>query len=246
MDIEEYHNSPGISASQLWLLEESPTHLDKAYCFKKFSDEMSFGNLVHDMLLLPELIETNYVIEPKFDLRTKEGKSAKQEFVESNINKIVIDPDDFTTAQKMVANVQEIAGHLLTGGSAEQAYMVEHDGLIYKCRPDYYANDHVFDLKTIDDISESGIERNIRLYRYDRAAAWYLMVLNLAGHEAERFSLIFAQKKPPYMVKVREFPVETLYQASLEIDALISAYRDYKLFGNCGVSKYLNGAAING
>jgi hypothetical protein len=202
--------------------------------------------LVHTLLFEPELIEKDYVIEPKFDLRTKDGKAARDEFLEAGNGKTAVSADDYLIAQKILVNVEEIAGHLLTGGKAEQSYMTEHDGLVFKCRPDYYANDHVFDLKTIDDISESGIERNIRLYRYDRAAAWYLMVLNLAGHDAERFTLIFAQKKAPYMVKVREFPVETLYQASLEIDALISAYRDYKLFGNCDVSKYLNGAAING
>lgn len=236
MTNEEYHAAPGISSTQLNLLQESALHLFNAELFKFApSESMSLGTLVHMLTLEPELFDNQYAIAPTVDKRTTAGKNQHAEFTGQANGKLVITQNDFITASKMAGNVKAIAGNLVTMGVKEQSYFVDDDGLTIKCRPDCYHEQQgiVVDLKTTSDISEFGLKKSIATYRYDRSAAFYLRVLRLLNLPANRFILIFVSSTAPHMVKIREMSPGTLEAADYEIENLLENYREFLKTKKC-------------
>jgi len=124
-------------------------------------------------------------------------------------------------------------------GVAESSHFVDDDGLILKCRPDYYIESAgvVVDIKTIADCSEFNIRKAITNYKYHWSAAWYLRVLSLLGKPAKKFVFVFIDKQAPHMVRIRELTPESLELAYLEIDQMLASYRHYLATGQANVVK---------
>ena len=243
----EYHAAPGISASNLEYLEESVLHLEKKHLFTLSSPALDLGALVHALVLEPELVKTGFFILPKLDLRTNAGKAQKKELEDANQDKILISEDDYQTALIMRRNVLALAGNLFKQGEAEQSFFADDEGLLLKCRPDFYIERlaTVIDLKTTADISEYGLKKTIASYRYDRAAVFYPKVLRLLGLEAQRFIFVFVESKPPHLVKIRDIHPNALELAEVEVEALLDKYRAYKLSGKADLYKTILPFSIN-
>lgn len=229
MTNEDYHAAPGISSSQLKLLEESPLHLHHAHLFKfEQNESMAFGTLVHSMTLEPDTIDDVYIVKPNVDGRTKDGRDALALFEARAFSKTPVSDSDYRKAMAMAKNTQAIAGGLLIG-NPEHSFFVEENGLTLKCRPDLFNPETglVIDLKTTSDITETGLRKSMSAYRYDRQAAFYLKVLRLAGHHPRQFIFIFVSSTAPYLVKVRELSPGVLERADYEIEMLMESYTDY-------------------
>lgn len=238
MTNSEYHSAGGVSSSNLKLLKESPVHLACKDLFK-FGDSntFSFGSLVHSLILEPHKTADEFVVMPVMDGRTKEGKAAKEVFEADAQGKSVIKAEDYLSATTMAVNVLSIAGGILRDGVAESSYFADDDGVIVKCRPDYYIEQHglIVDIKTTNDISEYGIRKSITAYNYHYSAAWYLRVLNLLGLPAKKFVFVFVEKSAPHMVKIRELKPESLESAHYDIDKMLAGYREYLLNGTAKI-----------
>lgn len=230
----EYHSLQGISSSTLKYLEESVIHFENLGLFRFDSTTFNFGSCVHKLILEPEDFDKEFVVMPSFDGRTKKGKANKEAFFSENTDKTIIQSEDYEAAVKMAKNVQAIAGGLLQNGIVESSYFVDDDGLLIKCRPDYYIQrlGLVVDFKTTADISEFGIKKSIANYRYDWSAVFYMKVLRLLNLSAERFLFVFVEKTAPHMVKIREIDNESLIKAELEVNEMLDKYRKYKISGN--------------
>lgn len=121
-------------------------------------------------------------------------------------------PIPATDYKRMIAMLKAVMGHhtasgLVHGAYVEQSYFwTDGNGILRKCRPDLITNDGrvIGDLKTTDDVSESGFGRTIAQRRYHVQAAWYLDILYaLYGEDAPKvFCFIAAQKTRPYDVAV--------------------------------------------
>jgi PDDEXK-like domain of unknown function (DUF3799) len=236
---EEYHSEPGISSSKLSLLNESVLHFEYSHLFNYSSDVFNFGSLVHTMILEPKEVSNRYAVMPKFDGRTNEGKAIKERF-ESELNgRVAIDREDFLAAEKMMTNTLTIAGDLFQNGESELSVFAVDNSLLIKCRPDYYRKDLalVLDVKTTSDISDHGINKSIKTYRYDWSCYFYPKVLRLAGLPAEDMLLVFVESQKPHRVKVRKIHDESLLKAGSEVEALLQKYRDYKLTGKADLFK---------
>jgi exodeoxyribonuclease VIII len=237
----DYHQSPGISSSTLQYLDESVNVFENRHLFKSEGDHFLFGSMVHKLILEKQSFFDEFAIMPSFDARTKEGKAGKAEFLESNPGKNIVTFDDFETAEKMAFNVSKIAGGILQDGIAERSFYSEVDGLLLKCRPDYYIKrlGLVIDVKTTNDISEFGMRKSITNYKYHWSAVFYLKVLQSLGLDAQRFLFIFVEKTAPHMVKIREISKEGMEAAETEVEDLLDKYRQYKLTGKASLFKQI-------
>lgn len=243
MNIKDYHATPGISSSNLRLLAESCIHLDKKELFQAESPALDFGSLVHKLILEPDDFDQEFVIAPKFNLRTNAGKDEEAAFKAANEAKTIVTQDDFERARKMANNALGIAGGLLNGGQPEQSFFAEEDGLVMKCRPDYLREDLslAIDIKTTSDSSEFGLKKSVANYRYDWNAYWYLKVLRLAGLNITRYLFLFVDSSSPHLVKLRELSGESMAKAEAEVENLLLHYRQYKLTGKAAIFKILPG-----
>ena len=65
------------------------------------SAAMKFGSALHMQVLQPEEYDKHYVVMPKFDKRTKQGKQDFEEFTNKNMFKTVLSKEDHDTIQEI-------------------------------------------------------------------------------------------------------------------------------------------------
>jgi exodeoxyribonuclease VIII len=244
---EDYHSTEGISSSNLKLLEESPLHLKNKNLFKLSGSHLDFGSLVHSLILEPEKTDLEFIREIKVDARTTAGKKAKAEFAEQAQGRIIISHDEYIKAEIMSKNVLAIAGNILRNGKAEQSYFADDDGLLIKCRPDYYIESAgiLVDVKTTADISEYGLRKSITNYHYNWSAVFYMKVLRLLGLKANKFIFVFVEKSQPHMVKIRELTEYELGEADYEMEKMLDSYKRFLKTGKASVVKEIESFRSN-
>lgn len=123
--------------------------------------------------------------------------------------RLLIKADDY---KDMMGSIESLNRHLwaaplVKGATTEESYYwTDNNGVLRKCRADAITADGswIIDLKTTDDVSETGFGRTILKRRYHVQAAWYLDIMTaLYGSDAPKgFAFIALQKKRPYDVAV--------------------------------------------
>lgn len=231
---EDYHRGPGTSSSNLKvLLEQSPEHLYYQRSHPKGATEnMALGTAVHSLVLEPDKFAEDISVMPKMDRRTKIGKAAYAEFMESSEGKTVINENQHEQALAMAERVREhpIAGLLVQDLIVESSifwwyksmdvYDDTHYKELVKIRPDGICKnyDAIIDLKTTKDGSYTGFIKSIQNYYYHLSAAMYLEGVNRCEEllkEMKRiaytkFIFVCVENFAPYAVSVYELSPEYL------------------------------------
>ena len=111
LPIQVYHASEAISHSGIVQLLKSPEHYLQ---YKTGSAEptpaMEFGSAFHGFILEPEVFSKDYVLAPKFDRRTKEGKEIAAKWDAENAGKISLSTEQMDTLAAMRVSVFNHAG----------------------------------------------------------------------------------------------------------------------------------------
>jgi len=230
-----YHALPGISGSNLSLLMESNRHLDNKHLFNDFNTPaLTFGTLVHTMVLEPDNLLDDFVVMPnEFNLRTQQGKADKAEFEQHNQQKQIVSHDEFKKASKMAQNVRAICGDVIERGIKERSLFAEIDGLILKCRLDIDLEEKGddYDLKTITlgtkDFSDRTLEQHIKKFNYHLSAAFRNIIRSALGKPVRDSYLIFVNTGNGHMVRVIKIHPAWIAEAEQKVQDLLSARRFY-------------------
>jgi hypothetical protein len=230
---EDYHALPGISGSNLTLLAESNKHLDNKHLFFTSTSALTFGSLLHTMVLEPHDVENRYVVMPEFDLRTNVGKANKSQFIEDNKGKTIIEKESFETAKRMSRNVRVICGDIIEKGIKERSLFVKIDGLILKSRLDIDLEDvgDDYDLKSITlgikEFSDATLEAHIKKFKYHWSAAFRNIIRRELGKPVRDSYLIFVNTGPGHMVRVIKMRPLWIKEAEAVVQDLLDARRFY-------------------
>lgn len=225
----EYHSGPGINKGLLDVVRRSPAHAKAVLDAANDSEPtaaMQLGTAFHSMLLEPQDFERTYVVAPKFDKRTKEGKAGWEAFQAEHGGKQFIDQEQLDQLLAMAHSVRQhpAANALLTGapGRAELSVYWQDaiTGELCRCRPDFWRQDGIIvDVKTTDDASQEEFSRSLVKWRYHVQAPWYLdgtTAAHQAGHAPKgwsapkAFAFLVVEKKPPYAVAVYVLDAESM------------------------------------
>lgn len=228
---KEYRKHPAISRSQLFRLQDSPEK------FKYFEENpepltpsLTFGQLLHAMVLQPETVAEQFAVAPNVDRRTKGGKKMWAEFEASAQGKTIVTAD---MAEQAIAMRNKLFGNelvkkLLNGEKEKPFFWTDElTGEECKCRADIiyqtiltdpqtgerYPAVEVVDLKTTDNAKTDTFSHSIDKYGYDFQAGMYLEGIKknmpktsiVDGVEKPVvFSFVFVaiEKKPPYSINV--------------------------------------------
>ena len=182
---------------------------------------MELGTAAHIAILEPDKWGTTYVCEPDFDRRTKMGKAAYAEWLESNpLRSKTIKKDAWQQVEGMAAAVADCATaqallspanrHGLTEAVVE--WNDEVTGAPCKGRVDRFFpsaheeyDSYVVDLKTTADASPAGFAKSCANFRYHVQAAMYL-----EGTGADRFYFVVVEKKAPYLTATYELSSDAI------------------------------------
>jgi len=230
---DAYHGGPGDSKSDLDRVRRSLLHYKTnkdAANDNEPTTAQFIGSAFHSCLLEPEDFARSYVVAPKFDKRTKDGKAGWEAFQAEHGEKKFLDQDANDQLFDMAEAVHEheAAHALLTGaaGAPElSAYWNDPEtGLLLRCRPDFWREDGiVVDVKTTDDASLEEFSRSIAKWRYHVQAAFYLDGLAEAIKQSgsdrvipDQFVFLVVEKKPPYAVACYVLDEEAIALGRLE------------------------------
>ncbi len=246
-----YHQNvavkPSISSSGIrTIFSKSPAHyfatsyLNPNAAEGKQTEPMLFGRAAHHLLLGEADFLKHFVIRPE-TYRDEEAKSkpwnanaraCREWLKEAKAAKL----DVITTAQltRIRGMAESLKGEPLIragilNGAIEHSmiWRDEATGVWLKARPDAIpAVDMSFaDLKSIDDITDEGIERAISDNDLHVQGALIGMGCRaLFGREMESFSLVFAEKAEPNCVRVRELTGADLALGEQQIRAVLPIF----------------------
>lgn len=211
MSAEEYRSNEAYSRSQLFKLSKSPAHFK--YALNDPEPEtpaLAFGTAFHSYVLERDKFDTQYIVVPKLDRRTKEGKALAAQIETSG--KIPISEDAFAQIQAMAESVMsnKYAAALLNGGEHEMSYFWtdEPTGIKLKCRPDcrtdLKSTSVIVDLKTTENADTDSFMHSCIKYGYDLQAAMYTKGVSEVEGKQHRFVFIAVEKSPPYACNVLE------------------------------------------
>lgn len=233
---EVYHKLPGISGSNLQLLAESNRHLDNRHLFFARTPALTFGTLLHTMVLEPDDVDKNYTVMPKFGTKAQTGisiEAATKQFLEDNADKTIIDAETYKKAERMARNVRAICGHIIDKGIKERSLFVDHKGLILKSRLDIdlEAEGDDYDLKSITlgikEFSNAVLEQHIKKFKYHWSAAFRNIIRRELGKPVRDNYLIFCNTGPGHMVRVVKMRPVWIQEAEWQVEDLLNARRYY-------------------
>lgn len=210
MTEKEYRQHPAISRSELWKMHESP---EKFKWYKDNPQEptpaLLFGQVVHKMILQPEGFDDDFVVAPDVDRRTKAGKEAWSDFLDSVGEKTVIAQDLFNQSKEMSNVLFKVPMvQTLLNGQKELPYFWQDEmtGEGCKCRVDCITEikdtQVIVDYKTCTDASNDGFMRDAIKYGYDLQAAMYSEGVEKNTGKKPLFVFIAQEKNPPYAVNI--------------------------------------------
>lgn len=210
MTEKEYRTHSAISRSELWKMNESP---EKFKWYREHPSEptpaLLFGQLVHKMLLQPESFQTEFVVAPAVDRRTKTGKDEYAAFVDSVGDRTVVSRDDYDRAMDMVvaARMNPLVNKLLDGEKEVPFFWTDDfTGTDCKCRVDCLTeigdNLIIIDYKSASDASNDSFIRDAVKYGYTLQSAMYSDGVAKNLGKTPLFVFIVQEKAEPYCVNI--------------------------------------------
>ena len=233
MPAEQYHSHPAVGHSGLVRIMRSPAHYKDVLTDPPDpTPAMRLGTAFHTALLEPDRFGQTFVVAPKFDRRTKEGKAQAEAWDTENAGKTALTPEDASKIDGMVTSVRGHIGaaRLLSNGQAEMSgfWSDPETGAACKCRPDFISGSiddpvGIIDVKTACDASADGFSRAIASLSYDLQAAYYVDGMKELTGRKLPFFFVVIEKDAPHAVAVyraSEALLETgrsKYRAALEL-----------------------------
>lgn len=219
MSNDEYHASPEFSSSQLKDILRSRAHFHSNNILKENEREskkhFDFGTLAHTLFLEPEQFESEFVVGPKFDRRTKEGKAEAAAWEAANEGKIIIDQEMLDGAHRIANNLRSLSSYQIMQnfkGMAEASIFFTDPvyALNLRVRPDYhiipcdeFPNGLIMDVKTSTDARQFKFSKSCSDFGYDISAAMYRegFQQHYKTEEKPEFFFLVAESTAPFNVK---------------------------------------------
>lgn len=193
-----------ISASDIKNFLVSP----KFYYWKTFEEtkdasdkERHFiiGSALHELILEPDAFRENYIVSPKFDMRTTNGKTGYAEFQKQSEGKTIINIDEFELIVRMSENAirNETFKELIVDSYRELSCYTQDPvtGLKLRMRPDSFAKNKntITDIKSCQQSNYKSFKSDVYKYGYSISTAFYMDFL-----QRENYVFCAIEKQAPY------------------------------------------------
>lgn len=206
------------------------------------SEDLVVGSAFHKLVLEPDTFDSEFVVMPIIDRRTKLGKDMYAQFVQENSEKEIITQDQYEMICEMRDSVMsnKYAKALLKGNHEHSFYT--QDKLtkeFIKARPDCYRSVQdrivITDLKSCRSAITEDFMRDVVKFSYDLQAYMYTeIVSNVMGIPEKNIDFVFiaVEKKAPYMINILQADQFVLERGEALFRKYIGEYHECKESGN--------------
>ena len=258
----EYHGyKDAISKSRLANMSVCPSYYK--WCEdnpQEPSDDLVVGSAFHKIVLEPETFDKEFIVMPKFDRRTKEGRLGYENLMSKLqggvLQAITQEQYEMISAMRDSVMSNRYAKKLIQGNIEQSFYFV--DDLTQercKCRPDVWRKvaDRVVivDLKSCKSALPMEFCRDVVKYHYDLQTAMYRDgVSKVLGVPKENIDFVFiaCEKKPPYLVNVMQADEYVIQNGEAKFREYIGTYHECKetqnWFGLNGAYDIINNLSL--
>lgn len=223
-----YHSIDGVSSTQFDLMRKSMTAFELREHFKKSCVAFDDGQLTHDAILLPHLLDEMYLESPTKGSDTVAANKLKAD----NPNKIIVGQGMMDTAKEMAYKVDLIYGDFIRPSYKEVSIFHQNDvtGLLHKFRPDILNLQQkiIIDVKSSSANNHAEFLKVLELYDYDLSAAWYFDTAKDAGFDIEIFAWIVVPKQAPHCPFGFYCTPELLEKGRSKYQSLLIKYAEFK------------------
>jgi hypothetical protein len=235
----EYHAIDLPSASALKVLDsQTNAHLAHQRSNPRDeSDAFALGSYLHAIVLTPQLAETAFVVAPRVDRRTKEGKAAWEDATRraSLLGATLIGEDAAAQAQAMADAIRRhpVAGPIISAqGMREVTCIGRVGGRLAKARFDALLDVQtspdttttiIVDLKSTLSAAPREFSRSATQFGYWLQAAFYWR-LAAQFREVDDFIYLAVEKDAPHLVAAYRVPQLALSIADARIDKLVDRW----------------------
>lgn len=203
----DYKAIDAVNNSRLSRLNKCPAN---ALVEQEETPSLALGRAVHTLVLEgDDKFLEEFAIAPECNKRTNEGKAILAAFQGKNLNKSILDRDDFTVAKDIREAVltHPFAKKILSEGKPELTIIWddEETGLKCKGRIDWMPGNNgvLVDLKTTRDASPEKFTRSCIDYGYAKQAGMYIDgIMKATGEVFDSFIFIAVETEPPYRTEV--------------------------------------------
>lgn len=242
MPAREYHAAPGVHYTLLKHLRRSPAHAREYEQHPPDqTDAMRLGQAIHCAVLEPLRFATQYVVPPKVDRRTREGKATWAKYEASlppEAEIVTLDEKILATSIYDETRDHAVAGPLLVSPKrlteVSCFWTDQETGLDCKARLDLVSPwmdwTVLGDLKTTRDAGPD-FDREVARYAYHVQAAFYLEALNQVSPRERRFFWIACEKDRPHAVGIHEPDEVCLSEGRMEVRRLLNLWAACKSKG---------------
>ena len=231
----EYRKRDGLASTDIKRMMKSMAYWK--YLQDNPEDErdtpsLKFGRAYHKFCLEPYDFNNEYVVSPKIDRRTKDGKAEYEQFLKTAGDKEVIDEEMYDQLTKMreALYATPYVRKLIDGEHEKSFFWTdERTGIKCKCRPDSFGEFGgqciCVDLKTTTDAETDAFMRSAIKFNYDVQAAHYTAGLEAIYKKNFDFVFIAQEVKPPYLVNVLQAD-EYFMRSGIEVrNELLQTYK---------------------
>lgn len=231
---EDYHASEGISNTAISLILDCPARYYHQYLsekkIKKETTALTVGSLIHALVLEPHLVDSKFTIVPKdVDIRLSSKKGKTNFELLSLAGLPLIKFKDYIECKSIADAVRQhrdFEGSFLNAKIENSFFSTDEDGVALKCRPDFYNDFMLCDLKTTVNCDPREFEKTIMSYGYHRQAAINLdIATKLTGRFYDSFLFVVVEKKPPYLCEFFLIGDESIDQGRKEYKTGIEIYK---------------------
>ncbi len=224
---KDYKAIDAVNNSRLTRLNKCPA---AALVEQEETPSLLLGRAVHTLVLEgDDKFLEEFAIAPECNKRTNEGKATLAAFQARNLDKSILDKDDFDTAKAIRRAVlaHPFAKKILSEGKPEQTIIWDDDesGLKCKGRIDWIpgnGNGVLVDLKTTRDASSEKFIRSCIDYGYAKQAGMYIDgIMKATGEVFDSFMFIAVETEPPYHTEVHVMDMRFIEWGYLEYRRLL-------------------------
>lgn len=241
---KEYHsNREYISKSRLAKMAVCPEYFK--WCEEnpeEPTEALTVGSAFHKIVLEPHDFDSEFVVSPLFDRRTKQGKADYEEFVAQSNGRQIITQEQY----EMICQMRDVIMRnkyckALLKGRAEQSIYFEDEltGEKCKCRPDTYRQIRdrivIVDLKSCTNADTDSFMRDVNKYAYDLQSYMYRYGVSKEFNmpiEKVDFVFIAIEKKAPYLMNILQADDYVGQRGEQLFREYIGMYHECKESGN--------------
>jgi hypothetical protein len=188
------------------------------------SPDMFMGSVVDCLLWTPDDFEKNYMILPKLDLRTKDGKEKYAEIMKTSANKKLVKPEDYEIAKRMKQelndneNVMAVLNQI-TQPQKKLIYTDEQTGLPMIGYLDGSGDKVIAELKTTKCAEPTAFAKDAMNYDYPLQCGFYTL-----AEPKKQFYYILIEKEEPFGISVLKPSAEYIAYGQKKLRGLLNEF----------------------